>query len=102
MSQVSPTQPDLSPGSPARDAANGKKKHRKQLDDVVAKESSSSSDDDASRPPFTQKSSKGGPGPLTRKFYTREEIDAELVSIHEHLQQLNKHIENLEAFLKLH
>lgn len=98
MSQVSPTQPDLSPGSPARNA----KKKRKQLDDFVAEESSSSSDDDASRPPFTQKSPKGGPGPLTRKFYTREEIDAELVSIHEHLQQLNKHIENLEAFLKLH
>lgn len=99
MSQVSPTQPDLSPGSPSPDAANDKKK-RKQLD-VVAEESSSN--DDASRPPFTQRaSSKGGPGPLTRKFYTREEIDAELASIHEHLQQLNKHIANLEAFLKLH
>lgn len=100
MSQVSPTQPDLSPGSP--DAANDKKK-RKQLD-VVAEESSSNEDDaDASRPPFTQRaSSKGGPGPLTRKFYTREEIEAELVSIHEHLQHLNEHIANLEAFLKLH
>ena len=101
MSQVSPTQPDLSPGSPSPAAANDKKK-RKQLD-VVAEESSSNDDADASRPPFTQRASnKGGPGPLTRKFYTREEIDAELVSIHEHLQQLNKHIENLEAFLKLH
>jgi len=101
MSQVSPTQPDLSPGSPSPAAANDKKK-RKQLD-VVAEESSSNEDADASRPPFTQRSSnKGGPGPLTRKFYTSEEIEAELVSINEHLQHLNEHIANLEAFLKLH
>ena len=99
MSQppLSPTQPDLSPGSP---------KKRKHIDEVVIADDSSSDEEEASKAPLTQATparTKGcGPGPHTRRYYSREEIESELFSIQELLKGINEHIENLEKFLKLH
>lgn len=94
MSQppLSPTQPDLSPGS--QTTLN---KKRKQLD------VDSSDEERASRAPLTQPTmSKGGPGPYTRNYYTNEEIESELSSIKELLEEIKEHIEKVEKFLKLH
>lgn len=101
MSQppLSPTQPDLSPGTqPTADNAAQRKRKQQQSDDGVLAESSSSNDGDR---PLTQRAPKG-PGPLTRRYYSKEEIEKELLSIHEHIKEINAHIKNLEDFLKLH